>query len=278
MEPIFADRSERAKIRLTGEQRAWFLHQILTQSFEDIAPGEARDAAMLTPHGRMVGFLECLATDDALLIHFERELQDVLPETIQRYVIATRVEIEDVTEQTGLVLVAGPGAREAGARLAPDAAIHPTRTVGVDAFYLWTPKTEVLALCDTLAAEGFRRADEAELEALRIGAGVPRWGKDMDEKTLAPEAGLDWAIHLDKGCYIGQEAIAKIHFRGKVNRKLRRLSASDELTAGAEVSLDGEAVGKLTSAAGTDGLAMLRYTIEPGAVVTAGDVKAEVMA
>src|SRR3712207_3384714 len=99
---LYRDRSERGKLRFTGEQRAWFLHQILTQAFEDIQPGENRDAAMLTAHGRMSGYLEALATQDAIYCHFETGLLETLPELIRSYVFATRVEIEDVTSQYGL--------------------------------------------------------------------------------------------------------------------------------------------------------------------------------
>ena len=118
---VFADRSQRGKLRLTGPQRLWFLHQILTQSFEDLSPGETRDAAMLTPHGRMVGYLEALGTDDAVLCHFEPELKETLPDAMARYVFATQVELADVGEQYGLVLVAGPGWESAAASAEPSA-------------------------------------------------------------------------------------------------------------------------------------------------------------
>ena len=93
---LYADRSDRGKLELSGPQRAWFLHQILTQSFEDIEPGEARDAALITAHGRMVGYMEALATDDTLRLHFEPELIESLPDALQRYVFATQVTIDDV--------------------------------------------------------------------------------------------------------------------------------------------------------------------------------------
>ena len=101
----------------------------------------------------------------------------------------------------------------------------------------------------------------------------------MNDKTLPPEDGLDdVAVHYDKGCYVGQEAMAKIMLRGKVNRKLRRIRADAPLTPGAEDILDGVTVGTVTSAAGVRGLAVLRYTVEPGTSVVAGGVAAEVVA
>src|SRR5688572_17489782 len=100
---LIADRSGRGKLRLRGEQRAWFLHQILTQAFEDIQPGETRDSAMISAHGRMSGYLEALATQDTIYCHFEPELRETLPDLISSYVFATRVEVEDVTGEYGLV-------------------------------------------------------------------------------------------------------------------------------------------------------------------------------
>lgn len=275
-EVLVADRSERGKLRFTGEQRLWFLDQILTQRFADLAPGEARVAAMITVHGRMTALMEFLATGDALLCHFEPELRTGLLESLQRYVFATRVEIEDVSERYGLVLIAGQGWRALAGGL--DALVHPSELIGTDGAYLWVEPAAAATVVKELEARGARLAAADELEALRIAAGVPRWGYEMDHKTLPQEAGIDaLAVHYDKGCYLGQEAMAKIHFRGKVNRRLARLSASGDLERGAEVTLGGEKVGTVTSAAGGRGLALVRYTVEPGARVEAGGVAAEVV-
>lgn len=275
-EVLVADRSERGKLRFTGEQRLWFLDQILTQRFADLSPGEARVAAMISVHGRMTALMEFLATDEALLCHFEPGLRAELPQALERYVFATRVEIEDVSERYGLVLVAGEGWRALAAGTA--AVVHPSELVGTDAAYLWVGRAEAETVVKELAARGARVADEDELEALRIAAGVPRWGYEMDRKTLPQEAGIDaLAVHYDKGCYLGQEAMAKIHFRGKVNRRLARLSASGQLERGAAVVLGGDKVGTVTSAAGKQGLALVRYTVEPGAHVEAGGVAARVV-
>ncbi|MGH2747832.1 MAG: YgfZ/GcvT domain-containing protein [Actinomycetota bacterium] len=277
-ETIYTDRSERAKLRFTGEQRAWFLHQIMTQAFEDIAPGEARDAVLLTHHGRMVGYMETLATEDAILAHFEPELRSSFAEAIGRYVFATRVEITDVTEDMGLMLVAGPRTEEMVALAPAGSPIHRTRSLGVDASYVWVSRAGVKELVAVLDKAGCRAAPEEELEAIRIANGIPRWGRDMTEKTLPQEARLEGgAVHLDKGCYVGQEAVAKIHFRGKVNRLLRRIEIEGAVEAGAEVMLDGDRVGVVTSAAGERALAMLKHRVEPGTTVQIGDVKATVV-
>jgi folate-binding protein YgfZ len=276
-EKLFADRSERGKLRLTGPQHAWFLHQILTQAFEDMAEGEARDAAMITAHGRMVGFLETVATADAILAHFEPELVAVLPDEIRRYVFATEVEIEDVTSEMGLLLLVDDDWRAAGRAVAAAGVLHETRSLGTPAGYVWTARAELDAAMSALEEAGWRRASEDELELLRIDAGVARWGRDMDTKSFPQEAGIDkWAVHYDKGCYVGQEAMAKIHFRGKVNKRLRRVSAVDSLQVGSEVTIDGQNVGTVTSAADHRGLALLRHDVEPGARALAGEVSVTV--
>ncbi|HJR45176.1 MAG TPA: hypothetical protein VJ927_06180 [Actinomycetota bacterium] len=273
----FADRSERGKLRLVGEQRAWFLDQILTQSFEDMAPGDSRDSAFLTAHGRMKAYMEIVATEDALLMHFEPELRQSLPEELGRYVFATRVDIQDVTDDFGLVLVVGPGWRDAIASAAPDAVVHPTVSIGPDGGYAWVPRSAVEAAAEGLESVGARRASEQELEEMRIAHGIPRWGREMDDKTFPQEAGIDaHAVRFDKGCYLGQEAMAKIHFRGKVNRRLARLTAPGPLAQGAELKVDDVKVGSVTSAAGPNALALVRYTVAMGDEVDAGGITATV--
>lgn len=271
---LIVDRSGRGKIRLSGPQRAWYLHQITTQAFEDISPGESRDAAMLTVHGRMVGFLEVVATDDSLLCHFEPELVPDLPDAIRRYVFATQVEIEDVGDEMRLILTTG--STDAGV----PAVVQDARWIGVPAHHLWVPNADVAAAIETLRATGGEMADEAAVEALRVSHGVPRWGREMDSKTFPQEAGIDTvAVHYDKGCYTGQEAMAKIHFRGKVNRKLVQLESSTAFASGADVFLDGTRIGSVTSAVpGPDGsfygLALVKHDVPSGADVRAGEVPA----
>jgi tRNA-modifying protein YgfZ len=272
-ERLYADRSGRGKLRLTGPQRAWFLHQILTQAFEDARPGDARDAAMITAHGRMAGYMETVATEDAFLVHFEPSLRETLPGEIRRYVFATQVEIEDVTEAMGLVLVVGTGWDGAAHEAAPAGVAHPTRSLGRDAGYVWVDGADVGAVTARLEQAGYRGASEDELELTRIAAGVPRWGAEMGTKTFPQEAGIDgWAVHYDKGCYLGQEAMAKIHFRGKVNRRLARLTSSDSVHVGADLTVDGKKIGSVTSAADHRGLALVRYDVAPGTSATADDV------
>jgi folate-binding protein YgfZ len=275
---MIADRSQRGKLRFRGEQRAWFLHQILTQSFEDIEPGEARDAALLTAHGRMVGYLESLATQDSIYCHFEPELKEILPDQIRKYVFATRVEIEDVTGEFGLVLLAGEGWRKLAEAKVPVPPIHETRSLGIPAGYVWLDRGYVADVLSDLERSGAVPVSEDELDAIRIENAIPRWGYEMDSKTIPQEAGIDrWAVHYDKGCYVGQEAMAKIHFRGKVNRKLVRLETDGQVEPGTDLSMGEKRVGRVTSVSDGKALAMVNHLVDAGTELIAGEAKALVV-
>lgn len=274
----FADRSERGKLRVADEQRLWFLDQILTQSFQDMQPGEARDTALITVHGRMQAYMEALATEDAVLLHYERELRDLVPDALKKYVFATRVTLDDVTDEMGLVLLVGEDWRNAAKEVAPDAVLHETASLGTAAGYAWLPRERVVGTIDMLRQRGATEATEEELEAIRIGNGVARWGRDMDTKTFPQEAGVDGrAVHYEKGCYLGQEAMAKIHFRGKVNRRLARIDAQGPLTPGTDLIADDGRIGKVTSASDGRGLALVKRDVEPGTRVVAESTPAQVV-
>lgn len=274
---VVADRSERGKLRFTGEQNAWFLHQIMTQSFEDIALGDVRDTALITAHGRMVGFMETIATGDGILAHFEPSLLESLPDAIRRYVFATRVDIEDVSEEMGLVLVAGSGWESIVDSAGSGAIVHPTGSLGIPAAYLWVGRERAADLLTKLEAAGASPVGEGELEAVRIANGVPRWGFEMDEKTIPQEVGVDHrAVHYDKGCYVGQEAMAKIHLRGKVNRRLARVEGA-ALRRGDELTLDGARVGVVTSASDGLALAVVKHTVAEGAELETSEGAARIV-
>ncbi len=271
MDLKFADRSGRGKLRFSGPQDIWFLDQILTQSFEGMQPGDTRESAMLTPHGRMLGYVEFVRTEDAVLGHMEPELLATFPDEIRRYVFATQVEIDDVTEDFATILLAGTDLMTVIADVAPEYVLHLTRSLGIPAAYLWVPSAEKDAVLARLEAVGAERATEDEFEAIRIANGIPRWGKEMDQKTFPQEAGIEgWAVAFDKGCYLGQEAMAKIHFRGKVNRRLASLHGAD-LSEGDEVQLDGAKVGVVTSVSNGDALAIVKHTVGSGTRVTIND-------
>lgn len=279
MNARFADRSERSKLRVSGEQGAWFLDQILTQAIEDIPPGGSRDAAMITVKGRMRFFFEIVVrAENDLLLHLEPGLAQSSLEELRRYVFATRVTLEDVTGEFALILVLAEPWREIAEETGVDGLVlHPTLSFGAEAGYVWAPEADRQLLMGRLAEAGVEKLTDAELEAIRIKGGAPRWGKDMDESTFPQEAGIDGrAVHYQKGCYLGQEAMAKIHFRGKVNRRLATLEGDEPLSEGGEILVDGVKVGVITSASGTSALGYVKHTVQEGAEGLVDNVKVRV--
>lgn len=239
-----------------------------------MGPGESRDAAMITVKGRMKSFFEivCRAEND-LLVHLEPGLAEPVLREMQHYVFATRVTLEDVTDGFALVLVLGSEWAEVATGTGIDGLVlHPTSSFGAPGGYVWAAAADHQLLLGRLAEKGLPRLSEDDLEKIRIEVGAPRWGVDMNETTFPQEAGIDGrAVHYQKGCYLGQEAMAKIHFRGKVNRRLARIVGAKDIEPGAAIFVDGAKVGEVTSASGNLALGYVRYTVEPGSTASIGD-------
>lgn len=209
-----ADLSARAKFRLTGGDRVRYLNGQVTANVTRLAPGQALPACITTAKGRLNGELFITAEPDALLIDTEPELRESLHARIERYIIADDVTLTDVTEEHGLLHVLH--------RPPPDSPGRPVtraRRFGEEGWDLWLPASATVSPSFPDDAE---RLSPELLELLRIEAGVPRWGRELGEETLPPEAVLD-LTHIDyhKGCYIGQEVISRVKSVGHVNRHLR---------------------------------------------------------
>ena len=207
---------------------------MLSNDVAALAPGEACDALLLTAKARLIAPLKVLRRghEDFLLLT-EPELGDVVRRELLRMRFAARCEIEPEEHESLLLL----GADDGGI---------PTHELGV-------PAVEVL---DAEVPDGADALTAEELERLRIRARTPRWGRELDDRVLPAEAGLtETHVSFSKGCYPGQEPIARLHYRGKANRGLRVLELEGtELPAyDADVLLGEKAVGRVTSAAREDG-------------------------
>jgi folate-binding protein YgfZ len=253
---IAVARRPRAFVAVKGPDAEDYLQRMLSNDVAALAPGDSCEALLLTPKARVIAPMRVVrrAADDYLLLT-EPELGETLRDQLVRMRFAARVEIE--LEEHTSTLVFGD-----------DAEGIPNDDYGA-------PAAEVLdvALDPTLT--------EAELEAMRIQAGTPRFGKEIDERVLPAEAGLvERAVSLTKGCYPGQEPIARLHYRGHANRGLRVLAVDGEdLPAqDEELSLGEKVVGRVTSAARTNGgivaLAYVRAEVEPDAELDVGRSKA----
>jgi tRNA-modifying protein YgfZ len=288
------DRSERGKLALSGADAASFLQGQVSNDIEGLAPGAGCYAAFLTPKGKMLGDVRVLATADELLLDTERVALQALFNMIRRFSLGYQVELHKRTLERGLLSLIGPDSARAAAveglpleehAHAPvtigDIAARAVRTdIGID---LLCNSADTEALRERLADAGAVPVGEAAVECLRIEHGRPRYGIDLDDSVIPQEAGLnERAVSFTKGCYVGQETVARLYYRGKPNRQLRGLRASAPVESGEELEFEGRVVGRITSVAhsprfGPIALALVRREAPPGAVVSVGDaVTAEV--
>ncbi len=283
------DRSERGKLALTGKDAKEFLHGQVTQDINGIAPGHGAYATFLTPKGKMLGDLRVLNTGDELLLDTERAALQALFNMIRRYSLGYDVELHKRTLESGLLSLIGPLADElverGGATLSPDEHEHVLMAVAGSEVRAIRTDTGVDLLCaaDELASvraavleAGAIEVGEEAAEALRIERGRPRYGIDLDESVIPQEAGLnERAVSFTKGCYVGQETVARLFYKGKPNRELRGLRSAEPLAVGTELTLGERVVGTVTSSAqsprlGPISLALVRREAPVGAIVRAG--------
>jgi folate-binding protein YgfZ len=293
------DRSERGKLALTGSDARSFLQGQVTNDVEALPAGGGCYAAFLTPKGKMLGDLRILATDDELLLDTERVALQGLFNMIRRFSIGYDVQLHKRTLERGLLSLIGPGAAAvAGADTLPGAehshAVVSVPGTGVTARAIRTD-LGVDLLCDAADTDVLRSAlefagappvTEAAVECLRVEHGRPRYGIDLDDSVIPQEAGLnDRAVSFTKGCYVGQETVARLYYRGKPNRQLRGLRLSAPASPGDELSFEGRTVGVLASVAGSPrlgpiALALVRREAPPGSrivVADGGEITAEVV-
>jgi tRNA-modifying protein YgfZ len=265
-----ADRSDRAKFVVRGSDAADFLQGQVSNDVESLEPGSGCYATVLSHKGKLRTDLRILRGEDSFWLDTEAIGHAVLEHMLRTYSLGRDVQFEDVTESRVLLSLVGPAARER-LDVAPPADEHAFVTgehgtyvathLGVDV--IGEPGT-------TLEVEP---VSEEAVECVRIEAGRPRLGHDMDADTIPQEAGInDRAISFSKGCYVGQETVARLHYRGKPNRHLRGLRLSEPAERGSEILLGERVVGRLGSTCvsprlGPIALALVRREAEPGDTV-----------
>ena len=267
------DLNDRTQIEITGNDRATFLHSFCTNDIKVLEPGQGCEAFITNVKGRVLAHVFVFADQNALEIDATADMEDALISHLDRYIITEDVELHRKTEQQGDLLLSGPQATAAleslgvaAASLTPlsqtsgtlfetSVVVRRVDLLGSPGLLLSVPRAELVPVWTGLTETGIRPAGSAALNALRIEAGTPMYGVDVSEENLAPEVGRNsQAISFTKGCYLGQEPIARIDSMGHVNRELRglRLSAGPVPAAGAPVlsADDGnEEIGRITSAA-----------------------------
>jgi folate-binding protein YgfZ len=244
----------RAFVRVSGPDAEDFLERMVSNAVAALAPGESCQALLLTAKARVIAPLRVLRRSDAdFLLLTEPELGERVRAELLRSRFAAKAEIEP--EEHRSTLVFGD---------APDGAI-PNEDYGREAW-------EVLDADVTGEVLG---ADE--LERLRIEAGTPKYGREIDDRVLPAEAGLvERAVSFTKGCYPGQEPIARLHHRGHVNRTLRVLELDDSAVPGvdAEIRHADKVVGRVTSAVPGLALGYVRVEVADDAELEIGGAKA----
>ena len=282
------DRSDRGKLALTGSGAGEFLNGQVTNEVAALEPGTGVYAAFLTHKGKMLGDLRVLRTEDELLLDTERVALQDLFDMIRRYKVGFDVELHKRTLQRGLFSLIGPRSREvAGAADLPDVehahragqvAGRPVRLIatdtGVDVLCL---AEDAVAVAAALTEAGAVPVPAEAAEVVRVERGRPRYGVDLDDGTIPQEAGLnDRAVSFTKGCYVGQETVARLFYKGKPNRHLRGLRLSAPAPAGSELRLGEKVVGALGSVVvslrfGPIALALVRREASVGDVAAVGD-------
>ena len=283
------DRSERGKLALSGSEAASFLQGQVSNDVEALAAGAGCYAAFLTPKGKMLGDLRILSTGNELLLDTERIALQGLFNMIRRFSIGYDLQLHKRTLEKGLLSLIGPeAARVAGVPELEDVPEHhhllteiggvaarAIRTdIGVD---LLCEAANTARLASALGEAGAPAVDESAVECLRIERGRPRYGLDLDDTVIPQEAGLnERAVSFTKGCYVGQETVARLFYRGKPNRHLRGLRLAGPASRGEPVRLGEREVGRLGSVAdsprfGWIALALLRREAPVGSTVAVGD-------
>ncbi|HWO84826.1 MAG TPA: glycine cleavage T C-terminal barrel domain-containing protein [Solirubrobacterales bacterium] len=276
------ERADRGLLVVSGPEAAEYLQGQLTNDTEAIEAGRWIYAALLDRRGHMQADMRALRPGEGpeLWLDLEPEGLAAAARHLQMYKIGREVEVVDASDSHTLLSLIGPRATEVARGVEPPSLRTET---GVD---LLVPVGERDRVRDALLAAGAVEVSPEAAEILRIEAGRPRFGAEMGTETMPAEAGIvEQAVSFTKGCYIGQETVARLHYKGKPNRHLRGLRLTALAQPGAPLRLGEKEVGTLGSAAvspalGPVGLAILRREAEPGATVAVGEdgVTAEVVA
>jgi folate-binding protein YgfZ len=291
----FVDRSDHGVLEVTGRDRAAFLHAMLSNDIKSLGPRQGRAAAFLDVHGKVQVLLLVWALEDRILVVTPPGMAATTSEALDKYLFSEKAYFRDATGEMALLLVAGPALPDLLRRLSgvavPGGAWDSVtgQLAGSDVRLVRgggeSGEAEVWVVAPAEAGDRVRKAlreggarpiGPAAWDVLRIEAGWPVYGRDVDGTTLLPEVPIEGWVSYSKGCYIGQEVVVRIRDRGHVNRHLRGLVLEGDQVpaAGAPVVAGPAEVGRVTSAAWSPGLErpvalgyVRRQHAEPGTAV-----------
>ena len=265
------DLSFRTQVKFTGEDRTDFLQGMLSNDVKALRPGEGCPATLLTEQGRIVADLRVYAEESAILLDLDARIKEKTIAALDRFIIADDVEIEDLSTHQVTIAVQGPAAAQVlaavGLSSLPEQELqHQDETIadvqvrvirsdqtGKGGYEFHVPSERAGVVWQTLSQlDGLLPVGHTTLNMLRVEAGIPWYGLDMDEERIVLEVGLDRAISFNKGCYLGQEVVERASARGHMNRQfigfLLKHEAQDALpTRGDRLLKDDKEVGWLTS-------------------------------
>ncbi len=291
------ERRGRGQLTIGGADAAEYLQGQLTNDTEALEPGDGLYAALLDRKGHMQADMRVLrpGAGPELWLDTEAVALAAALRHLRMYSVGREVSVEDATAERAILSLIGPRSAEiAGSAALPEDACETRAIGGVECLLAGTrwgidlivAAAEAERLGAALVEAGAVAVSPEAAEIVRIEAGVPRYGAEMGAATMPAEAGIvERAVSFTKGCYIGQETVARLHYKGRPNRHLRGLRLSAPAAPEAPLRLGEKEVGKLGSAAvspahGPVGLAILRREAEPGTELAVGEdgVTAEVIA
>lgn len=293
------DRSHRGRLSIAGKDAAKALGGLVTNHVESLTPGQGQYAAALTAKGKIVADVRIFMRDDSLLTDVPVRAAEAWLSMVKKFINPRMAKHQDVTAEMRCIGVFGPRARQhisdvtginASALGVLPLYSHVTATVddapvmvarvpdiGVEGFDLFLPAEAFDGLWKALLYVGAGPVGLEAWEIARVEAGRPEWGLDIDDSTIPQEANFDelHAVSYTKGCYVGQEVVARVHFRGHVNRVLRGLRFADGKLPQMRAQLidhTDKVVGDVRSGAdsprlGPIALGMVRREVEPGTVL-----------
>ena len=274
------DRSDRAKFLVRGSEAADFLQGQVSNDVEALEPGQGCYATILNAKGKLRTDLRILRSAEWFFLDTEAIGHAVLRHMLETYSLGRDVQHEDLTSTRSLVSLLGPEAR-AALDVQPPGQEH-AFAHGAHGLYV-TTDLGVDVIGEPDLDLGVPAVSEEVAECMRIESGRPRLGYDMDAETMPQEAGInERAVSFTKGCYVGQETVARLHYRGRPNRHLRGLRLPEPVERGTEILLGDKVVGRVASTCvsprvGPIALALVRREAEPGTSVSVNGATAEVV-
>ncbi len=262
------DLSSRGCIVVTGSETVQFLNGLITNDVKTLEKNSWMPAAFANVQGRLLAAARVIHQDDAFVIDTETVTHNIILKLLERFTLAGDFKVDDLTSETAMLSVQGEDAGEIIRAVLGDVTVQRRRVVEAqllkggqvtvirathtaeDGFDLFVSSGEAASLWESLTAAGARPVGHEALEVLRVEAGIPRYGVDMNETTVVTETNLDDAVSFTKGCYIGQEIIVRIKHRGHVAKKMTGLALErdEPLESGAKVfSTEGKEIGRITS-------------------------------